>query len=98
MKIAIFGGTFDPIHKAHLAMAREAADRFRLDRVLFIPAGRPPHKQAGARAPYEDRVRIAELGERAMKRLLDLVEGDGDESGPELHSPELVVRTTTLSK
>ena len=57
----MFGGTFDPIHDAHLAVAREAADRFQLDRVLFIPAARPPHKEHGACAPYEDRVRMAEL-------------------------------------
>jgi len=61
MRLAIFGGTFDPIHTAHLAVARETADRFHLDRVLFIPAARPPHKQHGPCAPYEDRVRMAEL-------------------------------------
>lgn len=61
MKLAIFGGTFDPIHNAHLAAAREAADRFRLDRVLFIPAARPPHKHGGTHASYTDRVRMAEL-------------------------------------
>jgi nicotinate-nucleotide adenylyltransferase len=61
MRIALFGGTFDPIHCAHLAVAREAGDGFRLDRVLFIPAAHPPHKQNGAHASYEDRVRMAEL-------------------------------------
>jgi nicotinate-nucleotide adenylyltransferase len=61
MKLALFGGTFDPIHKAHLAVAREAADRFGLDRVLLIPAAHPPHKRDGARAPYDDRVRMAEI-------------------------------------
>ena len=61
MKLAIFGGTFDPIHNAHLAAAREAADRFHLDRVLFVPAARPPHKQGGPRASYEERVHMAEL-------------------------------------
>ena len=61
MKLAIFGGTFDPIHQAHLAIARAAADRFRLDRVLFVPAAHPPHKQGVTHAPYEDRVRMAEL-------------------------------------
>jgi nicotinate-nucleotide adenylyltransferase len=61
MRLAIFGGTFDPIHEAHLAVAGAAADRFHLDRVLFIPAGRPPHKMSAARAPYEARVRMAEL-------------------------------------
>ena len=60
MKLAIFGGTFDPIHDGHLALAREAAARCRLDRVLFVPAAHPPHK-AGATAPYADRVRMVEL-------------------------------------
>ena len=59
MRIAIFGGTFDPIHSAHLVMAHEAAEAFALDRVLFIPAGNPPHKEAGA--SYEDRLRMVEL-------------------------------------
>jgi nicotinate-nucleotide adenylyltransferase len=61
VKLAIFGGTFDPIHEAHLAVAREAADRFQLDRILFVVAARPPHKQGVTHAGYEDRVRMAEL-------------------------------------
>jgi nicotinate-nucleotide adenylyltransferase len=44
MNIAIFGGTFDPIHAGHLAAAQAARHRFHLDRVLFIPTGNPPHK------------------------------------------------------
>jgi nicotinate-nucleotide adenylyltransferase len=59
MKRAIFGGTFDPIHCAHLIVAREAADAFALDQVLFIPAANPPHKEAGT--PYEDRIKMVEL-------------------------------------
>lgn len=69
MKLAIFGGTFDPVHNAHLAVAREAASRFGLDRVLLIPADRPPHKQSGARAPYDDRVRMAEIATAGDGRL-----------------------------
>jgi nicotinate-nucleotide adenylyltransferase len=69
MRLAIFGGTFDPVHCAHLAVAREAADRFHLDRVLLIPAGRPPHKQNGAHAPYDDRVRMAEIATAGDPRL-----------------------------
>lgn len=61
MKLAIYGGTFDPIHDAHLAAARLAAERFALERVLFVPAAQPPHKTAGARAPYQDRLRMVEL-------------------------------------
>src|SRR5512133_3167802 len=68
MRLAIFGGTFDPVHNAHLAVAREAADRFRLDRVLLIPAARPPHK-GGARAPYEHRGRMAEIATGGDPRL-----------------------------
>ncbi len=59
MRIAIFGGTFDPIHTAHLVVAREAADMFSLARVLFIPAANPPLKDTGA--SYEDRYRMVEL-------------------------------------
>lgn len=44
-RLGVMGGTFDPIHYAHLVMAEEARSQFRLDRVLFIPAGQPPHKQ-----------------------------------------------------
>lgn len=61
MKLAIFGGTFDPIHAAHLTVAREAARRYGLDRVLFVPASHPPHKSGCAAASYEDRLRMAEL-------------------------------------
>src|ERR1035437_2772 len=54
LKLAIFGGTFDPIHDGHLALARGAAVRFRLDRVLFVPAAHPPHKAGVTHAPYAD--------------------------------------------
>lgn len=42
--VGVFGGTFDPIHVGHLAVAQEAADALGLERVLFVPAGQPPHK------------------------------------------------------
>jgi nicotinate-nucleotide adenylyltransferase len=61
LRLAIFGGTFDPIHNAHLAVAREAAARFQLDRVWLVPAERPPHKQGVTHAPYADRLRMIEL-------------------------------------
>src|SRR5208283_3035057 len=77
MKTAIFGGTFNPIHSAHLAMARLAADRLSLDQVLFVPAGRPPHKEAAT--PYEDRYRMVEIACAAAPRFVPsrLEEGAG---------------------
>lgn len=45
MKIGLFGGTFDPIHRGHTALAHAAREQFGLSRILFIPAHVPPHKQ-----------------------------------------------------
>ena len=44
-RLGIFGGTFDPIHTGHLVTAEAVRDEYRLDKVLFIPAAQPPHKQ-----------------------------------------------------
>lgn len=60
-RICLFGGTFDPIHNAHLQIAQEAQRRFALDRVLFVPAANPPHKESSALAAFENRFRMVEL-------------------------------------
>lgn len=70
MKIALFGGTFDPIHNGHLAIAREAADKLALDQVLFIPSGRPPHRESSPQASFEDRFQMVQLACRADARFL----------------------------
>jgi nicotinate-nucleotide adenylyltransferase len=60
-RLGVFGGTFDPPHVGHLAMAEWARVRLELDRVLFVPAGRPPHKP---------RARVSSAAARlAMTRL-----------------------------
>jgi nicotinate-nucleotide adenylyltransferase len=55
VRLAIFGGTFDPVHNAHLAVAKAAAGQERLEQVLFVPASQPPHKGAGAWVSYGHR-------------------------------------------
>jgi nicotinate-nucleotide adenylyltransferase len=63
MNIALFGGTFDPVHKGHLAVARAvmADPRFKLERIYFIPADWPPHKQQHEVTPYIHRYAMLEL-------------------------------------
>lgn len=54
-KIGIMGGTFNPIHNGHLVTAQEALSQFKLDKVIFIPTGNPPHKIENEVASAEDR-------------------------------------------
>ncbi len=58
MRIGVFGGTFDPVHSGHVAMAEAAAMKYRLGRILFLPARISPHK---TRPPTDSRHRVAML-------------------------------------
>jgi len=88
MRTAIFGGTFDPIHRAHLIVAHEAAAAFSLDRVLFIPAANPPHKEAGA--DYEDRYKMVELACAGEPRFMASRLEAGSEKSYSIRSIERV--------
>jgi len=59
-RTGILGGTFDPIHIAHLAIAEDCWDQLDLDVVLFVPAGDPPHKRHRAVSSTADRVAMVE--------------------------------------
>ena len=61
MRVALFGGTFDPIHRGHLRLASAAADAFAFDRVLFAPTGRQPLKSEAATASFADRLAMVTL-------------------------------------
>jgi len=65
--IGLLGGSFDPIHVGHLQLARDAADQFRLARVLFVPAGRAWQK--GPATPAMHRARMVELAIAAQPRF-----------------------------
>ena len=60
-RVGILGGTFDPIHYAHLAVAEQVREALALELVLFVPAGVPPHKPRAVVAPAEDRAAMVEL-------------------------------------
>ncbi|MDP9263625.1 MAG: nicotinate-nucleotide adenylyltransferase [Acidobacteriota bacterium] len=60
-RIGIFGGTFDPVHRGHLAVARAALRRLKLAKLIFLPAGVPPHKQHKARAAFRHRYAMLKL-------------------------------------
>jgi len=76
MRLGIFGGTFDPVHTAHLTVAREAADKFQLDQVWFVPAANPPHKTGNELASFEDRCRMVEFACKEEPRfVLSMLEG-----------------------
>jgi len=60
-KIGVMGGTFDPVHLGHLAAAQEAACRLGLERVIFIPAGFPPHKPSATVTPAHHRWEMVTL-------------------------------------
>jgi nicotinate-nucleotide adenylyltransferase len=61
MRIGILGGTFDPVHLGHLVMADQCREQAALDQVWFIPAARPPHKQAQQLTTFGQRVEMLEL-------------------------------------
>jgi nicotinate-nucleotide adenylyltransferase len=61
MRLGILGGTFDPIHMGHLLMAEAARETLSLNRVLFVPAGDPPHKQHLEKTAAHHRRRMTEL-------------------------------------
>ena len=61
MRIGLYGGTFNPIHRCHLTIARQTKDRLGLDQVLFIPSGDPPHKPAHSLLPAHHRYAMVKL-------------------------------------
>jgi nicotinate-nucleotide adenylyltransferase len=61
MNIALFGGTFDPIHRGHLRVARAAVPRFELKEIWFVPADIPPHKQKTPVTSYFHRYSMVAL-------------------------------------
>ena len=82
MNIALFGGTFDPIHRGHLNVARAAAERFKLKEVWFVPADIPPHKQKAPVTSYFHRYSMVAL---ALAGVPDFLPSLLEAPDPEAH-------------
>ena len=79
--IGIMGGTFDPIHVGHLAAAEEAREALGLERILFVPAGQPPHKPERPVTPPEHRLAMVERA-IAGNAAFELSRIEVDRDGP----------------
>jgi nicotinate-nucleotide adenylyltransferase len=81
LRVALFGGTFDPPHRGHLRIAKAAADAFHLDSVLFAPTGRQPLKLDGTPTPFADRLAMTVLAcaedKRFQTSIIDAPRPDG---------------------
>jgi nicotinate-nucleotide adenylyltransferase len=85
-RIGIFGGSFDPIHSGHVAVARAADRRFNFDEIHFIPASRPPHKLKQHLAPFPHRFAMVALACADHPHFVpSLAEAGEDFSGTQLH-------------
>ncbi len=95
-RVAVFGGTFDPIHLGHLAAVQDAADALAMDRVLFVPNSQPPHKTTVPVSSALDRVEMVRLSVADNERFeLSLVEFERD--GPSYMLDTLRVLRSRLS-
>ena len=70
MNIGLFGGTFDPVHRGHLALARAALERCKLHRIYFVPANLPPHKQRRPLTPFDHRYAMLVLATASEKAFV----------------------------
>ena len=85
-RIALFGGSFDPIHSGHIDVARAADRRFNFDELHFIPASRPPHKLKQHLAPFPHRFAMVALACTEHPHFVpSLAEAGEDFSGTQLH-------------
>ena len=82
MNIGFFGGSFDPIHRGHVALAQAAAERFALRQVLFVPANVSPHKQKQPVTPFVHRYAMVALATQDQKQFVpSLLEAPGSSPG-----------------
>jgi nicotinate-nucleotide adenylyltransferase len=82
MNVGLFGGTFDPVHRGHLALARAALERCKLHRIHFVPANIPPHKQKQPLTPFFHRFAMLALATADEKAFVPSLLEAPDEAAP----------------
>lgn len=83
MNVGLFGGTFDPVHRGHMALAREALGQHKLHRIVFVPANLPPHKQRQPLLPFVHRFAMLALATAEEKAFVpSLLEAPEDGAIP----------------
>ena len=81
LRIGIMGGTFDPVHYGHLVAAEQAWYRFGLDKVVFVPTGRPPHKPESQVSDAHHRLRMTVLATQSNEHF-EVSSVEVDRPGP----------------
>jgi nicotinate-nucleotide adenylyltransferase len=80
-RVGVFGGTFDPVHLAHLVVAEQCREQGRLDEVWFVPSARPPHKLDRPLTPFGQRVEMLALA-LAGNAAFRIDQSEKDRPGP----------------
>jgi nicotinate-nucleotide adenylyltransferase len=99
MNIGLFGGTFDPIHKGHIALARAATEQYKLHKILFVPANVPPHKQKQPLLPFVHRFAMLALATAEEKAFVpSLLEAPEEAAGRKAGAPNYTIDTVRRVK
>jgi len=93
MNIGLFGGTFDPVHRGHLALARVARDQYKLNRVYFVPANIPPHKQRQPLSPFIHRFAMLAVATAQEKAFVPSLLEAPEEGAVPVRTNAVPVRT-----
>ena len=99
MNIGLFGGTFDPVHRGHLALAHAAVERCKLHRVYFVPANVPPHKQKQPLTAFVHRFAMLVLATQNEKAFIpSLLEAPEDGESKRKDKPNYSIDTVRRLK
>src|SRR5262249_18778314 len=96
MNVCLFGGTFDPLHRGHIAIARAATTRYKLNRVLVAPSDLPPHKRGKAISSFQHRFAMVALAlyDTGDPRLVpSSIELDLNEAAGHPHAASFTINT-----